>query len=133
MKKIKEVMELSGLSRRTLQYYDDSGLMDNSRTPENYRLYGDEDLERLWRIILYKEMGFQLDEIRNLLDSGESDMRALLKARADSIEQEISELQRILDFIEKVIAYGLPDMNAEDFSSDGMTMAEMAGIFSERL
>ena len=85
MKKIKEVMELSGLSRRTLQYYDDSGLMDNSRTPENYRLYGDEDLERLWRIILYKEMGFQLDEIRNLLDSGESDMRALLKARSDSI------------------------------------------------
>ena len=133
MKKIKEVMELSGLSRRTLQYYDDSGLMDNRRTPENYRLYGDEDLERLWRIILYKEMGFQLDEIRNLLDSGESDMRALLKVRADSIEQEISELQRILDFIEKVIAYGLPDMNAEDFSSDGMTMAEMAGIFSERL
>ena len=133
MKKIKEVIEISGLSRRTLQYYDDSGLMDNSRTPENYRLYGDEDLERLWRIILYKEMGFQLDEIRNLLDSGESDMRALLKARADSIEQEISELQRILDFIEKVIAYGLPDMNAEDFSSDGMTMAEMAGIFSERL
>ena len=133
MKKIKEVMELSGLSRRTLQYYDDSGLMDNSRTPENYRLYGDEDLERLWRIILYKEMGFQLDEIRNLLDSGESDMRALLKARADSIEQEISELQRILGFLEKVIAYGLPDMNAGEFSADGMTMAEMAGIFSERL
>ncbi|MDD6646310.1 MAG: MerR family transcriptional regulator [Firmicutes bacterium] len=133
MKKIKEVMELSGLSRRTLQYYDDTGLMDNSRTAENYRLYGDEDLERLWQIILYKEMGFHLDEIRNLLDSGESDMRALLKARADSIEQEISELQRIIGFLEKVTAYGLPDMNAEDFSSDGMTMAEMAGIFSERL
>ena len=56
MIKIKKVMELSGLSRRTLQYYDDTGLMDNSRTAENYRLYGDEDLERLWKIILYKEM-----------------------------------------------------------------------------
>ena len=133
MKKIKEVMELSGLSRRTLQYYDDTGLMDNSRTAENYRLYGDEDLERLWKIILYKEMGFQLNEIRKLLNSDESDMKALLKTRADSIEQEISELQRILDFIEKVTAYGLPDMNAEEFSADGMTMAEMAGIFSERL
>ena len=133
MIKIKEVMELSGLSRRTLQYYDDTGLMDNSRTSENYRLYGDEDLERLWKIILYKEMGFQLNEIRKLLNSDESDMKALLKTRADSIEQEISELQRILDFIEKVTAYGLPDMNAEEFSADGMTMAEMAGIFSERL
>ena len=90
MIKIKEVMELSGLSRRTLQYYDDTGLMDNSRTAENYRLYGDEDLERLWKIILYKEMGFQLDEIRKLLNSDESDMKALLKTRADSIEQEIS-------------------------------------------
>ena len=133
MIKIKEVMELSGLSRRTLQYYDDTGLMDNSRTAENYRLYGDEDLERLWKIILYKEMGFQLDEIRKLLNSDESDMKALLKTRADSIEQEISELQRILDFIEKVTSYGLPDMNAEEFSADSMTMAEMAGIFSERL
>ena len=133
MIKIKEVMELSGLSRRTLQYYDDTGLMDNSRTAENYRLYGDEDLERLWKIILYKEMGFQLNEIRKLLNSDESDMKALLKTRADSIEQEISELQRILDFIEKVTAYGLPDMTAEEFSADGMTMAEMAGIFSERL
>ena len=53
--------------------------------------------------------------------------------KADSIKKEISELQRILNFIEKVIDYGLPDMNADDLSSDGMTMAEMAGIFSERI
>ena len=133
MKKIKEVIELSGLSRRTLQYYDDTGLMDNRRTAENYRLYGDEDLQRLWEIILYKEMGFQLDEIRKLLNSDESDMNNLLKSKAASIEQEISELQRILDFVEKVIDYGLPDMNTEGFEADGMTLAEMAGILSERL
>lgn len=92
MKKIKEVIELSGLSRRTLQYYDDTGLMDNIRTAENYRLYRDDDLEQLWKIILYKEMGFQLDEIRKLLSSDESDMNNLLKIRAASVEQEISDL-----------------------------------------
>ena len=75
MRKIKDVAELSGLSRRTLQYYDDMGLMDNSRTSENYRLYGDEDLKRLWKIILYKEMGFQLAEIRTLLNRDECDTR----------------------------------------------------------
>ena len=133
MIKIKKVMELSGLSRRTLQYYDDTGLMDNSRTAENYRLYGDEDLERLWKIILYKEMGFQLDEIRKLLNSEERDINGLLKSKVASIEQEISDLQRILDFIEKVIDSGLPDMNTEGFEADGMTLAEMAGILSERL
>lgn len=133
MKKIKEVIELSGLSRRTLQYYDDTGLMDNKRTAENYRLYGEEDLQQLWEIILYKEMGFRLDEIRKLLNNEECDTRDSLMTKADSIKKEISELQRILDFIEKVIDYGLPDMNADDLSSDGMTMAEMAGIFSERI
>ena len=133
MKKIKEVIELSGLSRRTLQYYDDMGLMDNRRTAENYRLYGEEDLQQLWEIILYKEMGFRLDEIRKLLNNEECDTRDSLMTKADSIKKEISELQRILNFIEKVIDYGLPDMNADDLSSDGMTMAEMAGIFSERI
>ena len=133
MRKIKDVDELSGLSRRTLQYYDDMGLMDNSRTSENYRLYGDEDLKRLWKIILYKEMGFQLAEIRTLLNRDECDTRDSLMTKADSIKKEISELQRILNFIEKVIDYGMPDMNADDLSSGGMTMAEMAGIFSERL
>lgn len=133
MKKIKEVIELSGLSRRTLQYYDDTGLMDNIRTAENYRLYRDEDLEQLWKIILYKEMGFQLDEIRKLLSSDESDMNNLLKIRAASVEQEISDLQRILAFIEKVIDFGLLDMNAEVIKADGVTLAEMAGRLSERL
>ena len=133
MKKIKEVIELSGLSRRTLQYYDDTGLMDNIRTAENYRLYRDEDLKRLWKIILYKEMGFQLDEIRKLLSSDERDMSELLKTKAASIEQETAELQRMLAFIEKVIDYGLPDMNAEGFKADGVTLAEMAGRLSERL
>ena len=133
MKKIKEVIEISGLSRRTLQYYDDTGLMDNKRPAENYRLYGEEDLQQLWEIILYKEMGFRLDEIRKLLNNEECDTRDSLMTKADSIKKEISELQRILNFIEKVIDYGLPDMNADDLSSDGMTMAEMAGIFSERI
>lgn len=133
MKKIKEVMELSGLSRRTLQYYDDTRLMDNRRTAENYRLYGDEDLQRLWEIILYKEMGFKLDEIRKLLNLDEHDMSDLLKKRAASIEQEIEELQRMLAFIEKVIDYGLPDMNAEGFKADGVTLAEMARRLSEKL
>ena len=133
MKKIKEVMELSGLSRRTLQYYDDTGLMENRRTAGNYRIYGDEDLQRIWKIILYKEMGFRLDEIRKLLNSDERDMSELLKTKAASIEQETAELQRMLAFIEKVIDYGLPDMNTEGFKADGVTLAEMAGRLSERL
>ena len=63
MKKIKDVSRISGLSKRTLQYYDDIGLLPAKRTKENYRLYDDNDLKRLWKILLYKEAGFELEEI----------------------------------------------------------------------
>lgn len=68
MKKMKEVSALSGLSARTLQYYDERGLLTVERSAENYRLYGEEDLQRLWKILLCREMGFPLDEIRALLE-----------------------------------------------------------------
>ena len=66
--------------------------------------------------------------IRDLMSGFDREVCVVL-----NLKKEISELQRILNFIEKVIDYGLPDMNADDLSSDGMTMAEMAGIFSERI
>ena len=59
MKKIKDVIRITGLSRRTLQYYDDLGLVKPKRTKENYRLYGKDELWKLWRLLIYKEMGFQ--------------------------------------------------------------------------
>lgn len=133
MKKIKDVIRLTGLSRRTLQYYDGEGLMDNRRTAENYRFYGDEDLKRLWRIILFKEMGFQLDEIRELLLADEGNLNVMLRGQVSSIEKEISELKRILEFIEKVISYGLPAINAEIFENEEVTMVDMAKRLSERL
>lgn len=75
MKKIKDVSRISGLSKRTLQYYDDIGLLPAKRTKENYRLYDDNDLKRLWKILLYKEAGFELEEISRLLAAHETQQR----------------------------------------------------------
>ena len=69
MKKIKDVSRISGLSKRTLQYYDDIGLLPAKRSKENYRLYDDNDLKRLWEILLYKEAGFELEEINRFMAS----------------------------------------------------------------
>lgn len=69
-KKIEKVSKLSGVSKRTLQYYDDEGILSVKRSKNNYRLYDDETMERLWKILWYKEMRFrfkgsQTDSRRN--------------------------------------------------------------------
>ena len=61
MKSVNEVSKLSGVSRRTLQYYDEIGLLPPSAVKESgYRQYNDESLRRLWTILFYKELGFSL-------------------------------------------------------------------------
>ena len=58
LKRIEEVSKLSGISKRALQYYDDEGLLRAKRSKENYRLYDENDMKKLWEILWYKEMGF---------------------------------------------------------------------------
>ncbi len=51
MKKINEVSRLVGVSRRTLQYYDDEGILLSERTPNNHRVYDQYALERIWQMV----------------------------------------------------------------------------------
>ena len=110
MKKIKEVIRITGLSRRTLQYYDDCGLVKPNRTAENYRLYGEDELKRLWNLLIYKEMRFRLDEIAVLLDVSEEEVQSKLEAQLDRINHKIYDLERIRNLIKKVLEYGMPDV-----------------------
>ena len=52
MRKTKEVSHLVGVSKRTLQYYDDKGLLDVKRDENNYRLFDEEDMNQIWFILV---------------------------------------------------------------------------------
>lgn len=86
-----EVAELSGVSVRTLHHYHEIGLLvPTVRSPAGYRLYSPDDLRRLRRILLYRELDFRLEEIADMLASpaaGTDDhlrrQHALLRARQD--------------------------------------------------
>lgn len=69
--KVNEVSRLAGVSKRTLQFYDDEGLLPAQRSKDNYRLYDDAALERLWEILVYRAMGLDLKEIKDLLTLSE--------------------------------------------------------------
>lgn len=68
--KVKEVADLVGISVRTLHHYDEIGLLKpESISPAGYRLYTDRDLERLQQILFFKELDFNLQEIKKILDN----------------------------------------------------------------
>ena len=62
------VAELTGISVRTLHHYDEVGLLQPSgRSGAGYRLYSPQDLQRLQRVLFYRELGFGLDTIADML------------------------------------------------------------------
>ena len=133
MKKIKDVIKITGLSRRTLQYYDEQGLVSPKRTKENYRLYDKKDLSKLWRLLLYKEMGFQLEDIAVLIERPEEETRWILEERLISIHAEIEKLSRMYHFTEKILEYGVPDDNFVKHMSQTTDYKTMAKRLAERV
>ena len=81
MKKVNEVSRLAGVSKRTLQFYDDEGLLPAQRSKDNYRLYDDAALERLWEILVYRAMGLDLKEIKDLLTLSEKQKISIWKRK----------------------------------------------------
>lgn len=64
MRTTSQVAKLTGISVRTLQYYDEINLLNPSQlTSSGYRLYDDEDLKKLQQILFFKELDFKLKEI----------------------------------------------------------------------
>lgn len=114
MKRISEVSRLVGVSRRTLQYYDDEGVLAAERSENNHRLYDEEALEKIWQILLYKEMGFELKEIREIFQIPDDERKEYLGQRRKEIRDEIRKLQEQAAFISVILSKGIPPKPAEN-------------------
>ena len=71
-------------------------------------------------------MGFQLSEIGKLLTAEEDDLQTFLQARVNAVENEMSELSKVHDFIKSVAAHGMPHVDLETLIADGQTMVDLA-------
>jgi DNA-binding transcriptional MerR regulator len=91
---IGQVAKKYGLSRSTLIYYDNIGILTPSgRSESNYRLYSDSDLKKMDRIMLFRSAGLSLDSIPSLLDKKGDDLNSSLENRLSSINNEIQGLR----------------------------------------
>ena len=111
-KKIEEVSKLSGVSKRTLQYYDDEGILPVKRSKNNYRLYDDETMERLWKILWYKEMGLDLKEIKLILEGMKQEI--VIEEKVNKINYTIRVLEEQKKVIEYIQRYFIPAKSEEN-------------------
>ncbi|GAA2794459.1 MerR family transcriptional regulator [Kitasatospora paracochleata] len=99
-----QVAEFAGVTVRTLHHYDRAGLLSPSdRSRAGYRLYDDADLARLQQILFYRELGFTLDEIAEILRDPQTNALTYLRDRQHRLREDIARLQRLVDVAERAI------------------------------
>lgn len=99
-----QVARIAGVSVRTLHHYDGIGLLSPvGRTRAGYRRYRDEDLDRLQRILFYRELGFPLEEIAAVLDDDSVDPSEHLRRQHDLLTDRIRHLQKLAAAVENAM------------------------------
>ncbi|WP_175407483.1 MerR family transcriptional regulator [Streptomyces sp. TRM64462] len=96
-----QVAGFAGVTVRTLHHYDEIGLLSPSgRSHAGHRRYEDEDLDRLQRILFYRELGFPLDQVAVLLDDPDADPQEHLRRQHHLLTARIAELQKMAEAVE---------------------------------
>ena len=102
---IRQLSELSGVTTRTLRWYDKIGLLKPSRVAENgYRCYGPAQVDRLQDILYYRALGVELAQIKACLDDPAFDRLAALRSHLSALEQEQRRLEELIRSVRKTIA-----------------------------
>ena len=118
MKTVKDVSMMTGLSIRTLRYYDQVGLLKPTGfTESGYRLYDDRALERLQQIMFFRELEIPLIEIKKIMDNPDYDKEQVLLAQKSLLEQKRNRLNGIIELITDVMR-GVNTMSFGAFNND---------------
>lgn len=96
--KIKDISSITGLSIRSLQYYDEIALLKPAmRSETGYRLYSDEDLLRLQQVVTLKFLGFSLSSIKNILQQPTFEILPTLCLLSKALEEKAGRIQKAAD------------------------------------
>jgi MerR family transcriptional regulator, thiopeptide resistance regulator len=96
------VARMAGITVRTLHHYDEIGLLKpGGRSDAGYRRYGEANLDRLQRILFYRELGFGLDQIKSVMTDGGADAAGHLRRQRAMLRDRIGRLERMVAAIEK--------------------------------
>lgn len=103
MRSISQVAKLTGVSVRALQYYDEIGLLKPSElTPSGYRLYDEDALQSLQQILFFKELGFKLKEIRDILQKPGFDRIAAFRKQKELLLLKRNRTDRLIQLLSRL-------------------------------
>ena len=118
MRTVNEVSKLTGVSIRTLQYYDKIGLLKPTEyTESGYRLYDDTALETLQQILLFRELEFPLKEIREILSDPDFDRNQALEQQISLLTMKKERLQNLIDLARGIQLEGVKKMDFSAFDT----------------
>lgn len=128
MRTVKEVSDITGISVRTLHYYDEIGLLKPSAKSEaGYRLYDDKALETLKQVLFFREFGIPLKDIKSMLDDPAVDKAQMLRLHRKMLLAEKERIERLVSGIDDF----LKGENKMDFTVFNKT--ELEEIFQTML
>ncbi len=119
MMTVNEVSKLTGVSVRTLHYYDEIGLLTPAVTTEaGYRLYDNTNLERLQQILLFRELEFSLKDIKKMIDSPGFDRRKVLSEQIELLTLKKEHFETLISYAQQIKSKGEYDMNFKVFDNE---------------
>jgi DNA-binding transcriptional MerR regulator len=118
--KVGDLAKLTGLTVRTLRFYDQIGLFSPSgQTESGHRLYRESDLSRLHQILALKELGLSLEEIKSALTGGHISPLEIVNLQIGRIKDQIKLQQKRMEQLAHVskLMQGKAQLTVEDFTS----------------
>lgn len=112
---VNKLAKLSGVSVRTLHFYDEIGLLKPAYYGENnYRYYEEEQLLILQQILFYRELGFQLNDIQRIISSPDFDKVRALESHRKILKENLNQTQNLINTVDKTIAHLRGNMTMKD-------------------
>jgi DNA-binding transcriptional MerR regulator/mannose-6-phosphate isomerase-like protein (cupin superfamily) len=132
---VKQVAAMSGVSVRTLHFYDETGLLKPAYYGANgYRFYEEPQLLMLQQILFYRELGFELKQIKDIVGRADFEKVASLQSHREVLEENVARTHSLLETIDKTIHHlkGTKKMKSEDMFI-GFSVAAGEDRFDEHL
>lgn len=118
---VKQLAQKCGVSVRTLHHYDAIGLLKPAQVTEaGYRLYDEAALERLYLILLFRELGFRLKDIRGILDAPDFDRNRVLEQQIALLERKQRHLESVTNMARGIKLMGVNYLEFEGFDVNKM-------------
>src|SRR3954464_2766068 len=128
---VKQVAAISGVSVRTLHFYDETDLLKPAYHGENgYRFYEEPQLLTLQQILFYRELGFELKQIERILGGADFEKVAALQSHREVLQKNLARTRTLIETIDKTIEHlkGTKQMRTEEMFR-GFSIAAGRGRF----